>query len=346
MSSISYNRKVRGFGLVEVMVAMVIGMLGILVMMQVFSVAEQQKRTTTGADDAETNGAIAIYGLQRDIRQSGYGITDMSLLGCSLQLRVGITLNSIAAVAINSNNIPAGDANTDTLLILYGNTNGSPQGDGITTQPAANVYAVQTPTAYLPADNVIATPLSRSPTCSLILDQVQIIISPNVTVGTGVAGVSNGKLFNIGSALHLIAYAVRGGNLTSCDYSVNDCGNVANVGNKAIWVSVANNIVSLRVLYGRDTSGTMDGVVDVYDQTTPNSACNWSRVSAIQLALVARNGQFDKTNPTAVAPVWVGSAVAPIDLTANADWHGYRYKLFQTTIPLRNIAWFGVQTGC
>ena len=57
-----------GFTLVEVMVAMVIGMIGIIIMMQVFASAEGQKRTTTGTGDAQSNGAMAIYTLQRDIR--------------------------------------------------------------------------------------------------------------------------------------------------------------------------------------------------------------------------------------------------------------------------------------
>ena len=49
-----------GFSLVEIMVALVIGMLGIIVMMQVFAMFEAQKRTTTGGDDAISSGSIAF----------------------------------------------------------------------------------------------------------------------------------------------------------------------------------------------------------------------------------------------------------------------------------------------
>jgi type IV pilus assembly protein PilW len=67
-----------GFTLAEVMVAMVIGMIGMIIMMQVFATAEGQKRTTTGTGDAQTSGALALYELQRDIRQSGYGVNTPS----------------------------------------------------------------------------------------------------------------------------------------------------------------------------------------------------------------------------------------------------------------------------
>jgi type IV pilus assembly protein PilW len=113
----------------------------------------------------------------------------------------------------------------------------------------------------------------------------------------------------------------------------------------------------MKALYARDTSGTMDGIAETYDQTTPGSAadtsgrpanCNWARVSAVSLALVARSSQYDKAVVTSSAPSW---SVA-IDLTknpdgsANANWQHYRYKLFQAIAPIRNVAWMGVPSGC
>jgi len=121
----------------------------------------------------------------------------------------------------------------------------------------------------------------------------------------------------------------------------------------------------------------MDGVVDIYSQTSPantgasKDACGWLRTPTIRLALVARNTQFEKTAVTAAAPLWDGSTAAnnnpvwagstagasanPIDLslypngTANPNWRNYRYKVFQTTLPIRNITSsvsLGVASGC
>ena len=375
-----------GFSLVEAMVGLLIGAIAVVAMLQIYTLSEGQKRTITGGVDAQTNGAIALYQLEREIGQSGYGTSAFNLIGCNVLLRSGVTLAAMAPVTINPAAIPAGDPNTDTLLIAYGNSNGSTEGDGITSQsppPGNNVYKMQTPTAFAVGDYVIAEP--AAPSCGLILTRVTAIAASYVTVATGVPLVVNGRLYNFGSAPTIQAYAVRSGNLTVCDYTVNDCGADANKNNTAVWVPLVGNIVSLRAEYGRDTSpappAPMDAIVDVYDQATPPAPpanpCGWVRVSSLRVAVVARSSQYEKRdcnkypqtpanpncNVTAAAPVWAGSVVnlvaspsnptaLPIDLTKNPDgtdnpnWQDYRYKLFQTVIPIRNISWLGVQSGC
>ena len=346
------RRRGTGFSLVEIMVAMVIGMFGIIVMMQVFALSEERKRTTTGGGDAMTEGVMALYGLQSQIRQSGYGISDRTLLGCNVLLRAGVTLNALAPVTVNHASIPAGDANTDTLLVIYGNTNGSPQGDTVNTV-AGDVYGMATPTSFASGDKVFGRVyVSPVPaTCNVTVNLTSVASAPvgsnvTVTAGTGVAGMVNGTLFNLGQTPTLAAYAIRGGNLTMCDYTANDCSAAGSTGNSAIWVPIANNIVSLRAEYGHDTSNPMDGIVDAYDRTTPTTACGWVKTSAIRLALVARSAQFEKTAVTAAAPTWEGTADIAFDLSGYANWQKYRYKVFQTVVPIRNVSWLGVVSGC
>lgn len=354
-SSHSKPYRSAGFTLVEIMVGMVVALLGIIVVMQVYSLFEGQRRTTSGSDDAMTSGAIALYGLQRDIRQAGYGFSDVNLVGCSITLPSGGNI-ALAPVTINpaTSVVPAGDANTDTLLIAYGNSNGSVEGDGITSQPGTSIYAVQTPTSFSANDYIVAKPQVRPNPCNLALDRVANVASPNVTAASGVAGMTSGSLFNLGQTPRVMAYAIRSGNLTVCDYMTGDCGDAAQTGNSAIWVPIADNIVSLRADYGHDSSGTMDAIVDTYDQTTPATACNWARTSAVRVALVARSAQSGGGTVTAAAPTWLGTANATpiaIDLSATTvptglTWQNYRYKIFQTTVPLRNITALGVPTGC
>lgn len=378
------RRRSAGFGLVEIMVAMVIGMFGVLIMMQVLSVSEEQKRTTTSGNDAMNEGVQALYTLQSELRMAGYGITDPLLLGCSLQLRAGVTLSGLAPVTINPALITGADANTDTLLLFYSNSYGTPQGDAVT---GAVGNTVQTPSAFVKDDWVVVSPSARATPCSLTLDRVS-----EVNAGTGSVTLSSGtvhpvgsRLFNLGQTYRAVGYAVRNGNLSFCDY-----GNAAiNCSTASAWTALANNIVSLRAQYGRDITDPnfavpkklntgaektrtsafpdpknqvagMDAIVDVYDQVaidvvdTPDTKCHWARLSAVRLALTARSLQMEVADVTSTAPVWEGSAAnnpegstaAAIDVSANTDWKKYRYKVFQSLAPIRNMSWMGKVTGC
>jgi len=373
----SLRRFQRGFSLVEIMVAMVIGMFGVIVMMQVFSISESQKRNATGAGDAQGAGSIALYGIQRDLRMSGYGIAVYNLLGCNLTLLSGGVV-PLAPVVINPPvaTIPAGDSNTDRLLVFYGSANAVPEGNVITTNNAPN-YKVSSQGTVNANDYVFTGPVP-SATCAgnLVLDRVTAAAGNDVTVANGAPGVT---LYSLGQGLRIWAYAVRNGNLTVCDYVANNCGDAAQINDTTRWVPIASNVVSLRAQYGRDvnnntpawTQAAIDAVinaapnaphpppnyiVDTYDQTTPAAGatvqCGWARIPAVRLALTVRNAQYEKEVVTTAAPTWEGSATLPIDVsknpdgTANADWQNYRYKVFQTMVPLRNVAWMGVQAGC
>ena len=60
-----FPRRGHGFTIVEIMVAMLIGLIGSIVIFQVLFVSERQKRTTTGAGDAQQNGLLALYTIER-----------------------------------------------------------------------------------------------------------------------------------------------------------------------------------------------------------------------------------------------------------------------------------------
>lgn len=347
-TSASRHAAVEGFSLVEVMVGLVIGMLALLAILRILTLTEAQRRTTSGSSDAENNGALALHILQRDIRQAGYGFSVTRLLGCSLSLRTGVSLSALAPLTINSANVAAGDAQTDTLLIVYGSAGGSPEGTGVIQQTAQAQYTVTTPTAFATGDRIIPAIQTRPTPCSLTLEQVSAVTSspPVVSVASGTAAMSNGALFNLGPSPIVIAYAVRSGELTACDYLLNNCSDSSKTGDRSVWVAVASGVVSLRAQYARDTSTPADAIVDAYDQSLPASACAWTRALATRVAVVARSAQLEKTNVSSSAPTWAGSATAAINLSANSDWQRHRYQVFQTTVPTRNLAWMGVPAGC
>src|SRR6267142_831006 len=74
----------RGFSMVELLVAMLIGLIGMVIIFQVFEVSEGIKRTTVGGGDAQQNGVIALYTMERDFRNAGMGFNDTTFTGCDL----------------------------------------------------------------------------------------------------------------------------------------------------------------------------------------------------------------------------------------------------------------------
>lgn len=408
-----------GFSLVEVMVAMVIALLGILVMTQVFSLFEGQRRTTSGGDDAITAGGIALYGIQRDIQQSGWGIGSAQLIGCTVTGQWGSNAAwtptgpnlalPLVPVTINSPLVRAGDANTDTLLIVSGSSNGTVEGDiikSVVVGPPSG-FVVTSPTVFSLGDRIVAIPAQVQPNNCGTAPTVDLGVVGGASTATTVittdlsavaSTVQGPRLFNLGQRPKVLAYAIRNGKLAVCDYTTNDCaavctvadgptGTTANGSCNASWLPIASDVVSLRAQYGRDTTEgniadptkIMDGIADVWDRTVPApatageanvNACALLRVSAVRLALVARSNQPEKApggvHVTTTAPVWAGSdtttltsisaaeanAVA-INLTATRPdtttwptWQDFRYKVFETTVPMRNITSLGAVDGC
>ncbi len=72
----------QGFNIIEMMVGLTIGLLGLLAVTQVMITFNQQRNTTTQTMEAQSNGAMAAFMLERDLAQGGYGL--MALKNCQL----------------------------------------------------------------------------------------------------------------------------------------------------------------------------------------------------------------------------------------------------------------------
>jgi type IV pilus assembly protein PilW len=140
------HRHQQGFTLVEIMVAMVIGMLGIIIMMQMFSLFEGQKRTTTGGDDAQNAGSIALYGIQQNIQRAGYCFTSATSAAVPSPTLTYTGVN-LKPVMIDYGPISAvKDTNTSALMVAYGNDACAPEsasGPVSTANVSVVAYAVQ-----------------------------------------------------------------------------------------------------------------------------------------------------------------------------------------------------------
>jgi type IV pilus assembly protein PilW len=85
----------RGMTLVELLVAMAMGLAVTLVVSTLLVAGENHKRTTTSTNDADQTGAYAFHALDRAIRGAGSAIaesaypSDRGVLGCTLNVNSG-----------------------------------------------------------------------------------------------------------------------------------------------------------------------------------------------------------------------------------------------------------------
>ncbi|MDT9002137.1 PilW family protein [Paucibacter sp. APW11] len=364
-----------GFSLVEVSVGLLIGLLCTLVIATVLSSAEGQRRGTTQGSDAQVSGSLALYSIQRELLMAGYGFaSEAPALGCSLQASFGGVAAAQMPAVLAPVLITQGAAGaSDQLRVISSSKFIDPRPATLSTvgytipsriigphyDPNA-VGGVQPKTSY----NVFSSISIRQG------DLMVAVIGANQPCGmfqvTGVPGAQvvprADDQAGWNAAKHPAqatvdgAFLVNLGRMVDIIYSVDanrrllaaalDTSNLSRNS-----VELQGNIVMFKAMYGRSAAG--NGVVDTYDYTTPSNNAEWQNVLAVRIAVLARSSQFEKDEVTPAVPQWdVGttgtvadaatcgaSKCVAMDISSQSDWKHYRYKLFDTIVPLRNQRW-------
>jgi type IV pilus assembly protein PilW len=408
----------RGFSLVELMVAAVIGLIGTMVIFQVFAVSEGQKRTTVSGGDAQQNGAIGLYTIERDARNAGHGLTYLIARGEPIYGWNNLTGAARAPIIMRPITIVRG-ATSDSIDVNYSTFEGLTAPVRVTSQigwdPAsvapANTLQVATVAGFNAGNRIVVCPPVPDPlgpppgtgdnTC--ILAEItgfginpalpgQILLDPPPTTFSVNGGALETSDFNPAASFNVLnptlaldaktlpALYIAGAQASS-DAIVFNLGNAwvarrysVDVANARMMVDdgggaqeFVDGVVSIRAQYGIDTTPVLDGVVDEWvdprslpgnalADNTPNHAsfsvatratiaASWRRVQAIRIGIVARSGLLEKTavENRSTIPFWtnpVGNPTpAPQYVVAAGDARRYRYKVFESVVPLRNMIW-------
>jgi type IV pilus assembly protein PilW len=360
--------KNKGFSLIELMVGLVIGLLATLVIMQVFSAFEGQKRSTSGSSDAQTNGTISLMSIQRQAQMAGYGLplpnadTDSSPLKCTLFPDFDPDNN---AVTVNSTNIfplvitdGAGNS-SDTIVIRYSNT-------AIGAVPVRIISPIgATSSAGMTLDNNIGCEGQDTPRNSIPANNIALIANDSVCRMVTVSDFNGSANDTVHLRVNTTAVVnvnplIAGAKFTCMGDWRNHTYRVVNNELQLDGVPIASEVMTLQAQYGLSANANsnvvtqwVNATVDFANSATTPTVANRNRIKAIRVAIVMRNGLREKTNvsrkcssttdanPTGVC-AWAGSGQgeAPtVDLTALPNWAQYRYRTFETIIPLRNMLW-------
>ena len=367
--NISFNDRNRrcnqsGFSLIELMISMVIGLLGVLVIFQVMSVWDSRRRTTASGSDAQVAGTIGAFALERDLKVVGYGLGRISPTewGCPVKMRTaagGSTTFSLLPVMITQGASGA----PDTLATLYGNSSYF-AGQELFTSSTATTKRTTYRTGLFPGDILVLTnaPLTAATAnCELIEvtsdvvagddraiehaatsytrfgSTVTMIARFNPVGGTG-ATFTRGNIYNLGPTPRRTQWDIRTGGILSATDLLGTGGTV----------DVADGVVDLQAEYGVVTNTAAGiGGPTTWSDTAP---ALWTDLWAVRVAILSRSQQFEKEPTTTVAPSFFGGTrqfsmgnvfgAAASDAPGDpANWRHYRYRVYEKVVPLRNIMW-------
>jgi type IV pilus assembly protein PilW len=359
------TKKQKGFTLIEIMVGLVIGLVVTAVVVKVFRVFEGQKRSTTGNSDAQTNGAIALFNLQRDAQMAGFSLpvfgSDFSPFNCPINTTVDHDAAAtsppigLSPIVITDGN---GGNGSDTISIRYGDS----MKGGIAVEMIAG-----TSTNVAQVDNNIGCAVNNvaliinqaSPGGPLVcsMTRVNTVTAAAATpVKITLASTTNVAVGNSVSCLGVwneVQYAITANQLTRSGVVTAGVPSIA-------AIPVVPDIVHMHAQYGVSASATSNQVTQWVDATgawantaTTPTLADRNRIKAIRVAIVARNGLLETTSVTdacssltAAKPTglcaWdgnaAGSAAPTIDLTA-VGGPNYRYRVYESIIPIKNLIW-------
>ncbi len=380
----------QGFSLVELMVGLVIGLLATLVIMQTFSVFEGQKRTTSGNTDAQTNGSVALYSLQRDVQLAGYGLPMFDVANMPLKCTTPAPDADADGIADVDNDGDPGTPNVDLLPLeivdggnLAGATDvvtvryGSSASGGApvkVTSKAGLVVCVKTTIGcknndivyFVKGGSCYATRVNGAP----VGNTITVLDANGATPpNPPPAPPDDASDFSCLGDWREVTFQVN--TVTNELERQETSQRAANQGVSGIPTPVVAGVVNIQAQYGI-SSKPEDNKIDRWVNATgvwanPGNvsldcnAANANRncIKAVRVAVVARTNLYEKelvstacssttaAGPTGVCawdatsadPNGVGWAAPVVDLSNTAGWDHYRYRVYETIIPIRNIVW-------
>lgn len=357
-----------GFSIVEILVGLAIGLASMLAIYQLYGVSENQRRTVSSASDAQSAGALALFSIERDIRSAGLGFATMEPrhFGCDVQGHANGRAFTFPLVPVR---ITA--TGGTQLWVLTGSSANMVTGSRYEAS-ANGVFSMEKSNAGLHAGDVaVGTSDTNTQECllmeitagarSTVASDSGSVPYPDKRVSQGAGSYSNfytgtsatprfnggsrrnmldggttslgeGALYNLGPEPQLHVWSLQGNELVYYN-QLNETSESS--------VAVAHDVLSFQAEYGYDLDG--DGQIDSAQEWTAtfSDGWTWDKVLAVRIAILVRSSQFEREEVTAEPPRWANGSKQfwTNDDAPGASWKHYRYRVYESVIPLRNTLW-------
>ena len=329
-------RRQHGVTLVELMVALALGLLITVAMLKVYVDASRMYRFNEGLARVQENGRFALEFIRRDARVAGFW-------GCysDAELNNGISTGSDAYINVDAGHIDGTDDDS---------------GDSITFRSATGSGALVTADMSEAGDNVTVDSASNLKIDMAVLisdcdngDIFQVTGISGTSLLAHAAGTSSNDSANLSKAYASGSRVYQARQSTFCiapgaDPSQPALRRLINPADGEICGKpkespagdeLIEGVENMQVLYGEDTDETADNTANRYVPWSDNAEeLNPDRIVSVRLSLLVRSINDNLT--TDLSPYTFPSWVNPPTLTTPTDRH--LRKVFTTTITLRNKA--------
>ncbi len=340
----------RGFTLVELLVAMTIGLIILGAVAQIFATSSATYNVEEDLARVQENGRFAIDFIRRDLRMGGYA-------GC---LNVNQDLNANVTYNIN-NELTTTDFATNFVATEH--IRGFDYVSGTTWSPALPGASFLTSAEVLAGTDVVVIRRGDAPIVRLQSAMAGTAGTLDIVNNSGLAAndivmvadctdVDIFQITGITVAAPNADVAHAGGGNADADLSkaYDDDAELMKLTTRVYYIGtgafggpslfrkemdqgvmtagqeLVEDVETMQILYGEDTD--LDGSADIY--VLPANVINWDRVASIRIGLVVRTAtERGPDVDTRVYPVIAGANFDPVD-------DRRQRRVFASTIQIRN----------
>jgi type IV pilus assembly protein PilW len=352
--------KQRGLTLVEVLIALVIGMLTVLVVVNLMSSYSAKQRSARAVDDAQMNALLGLHVMEQDLRMAGHGLSNNELQNCSTLYSyfgsaTGTAAAPVADFATAAVSVVDGGSGTDTVIVRFAESVRGIRPANLTNNMSAPTDNLVVDTGFGFRQNDLVLVSDSLGRCALR----QITASvPTGAPFTLTAASSGSATYNppsgvatgtptwpsfLGANSSVRVFALGG--LTIRRYSVNAQGLAVRNINAGTDTPVAADIVDLQAQYGISASAASTAItqwVSAAGGWASPGLADRKRIRAVRLALVARSAERAATDvsPTSLE-LWpeATSGQTSAAQSYTVPDRRFRYRVLRTVIPMKNLLW-------
>jgi type IV pilus assembly protein PilW len=355
-TSASPRRSAKGLTLIEIMVGVAIGLIGVVAIFQAVAVWTKHTQTTSSGGDAQVAGTLALFNIERDLKQAGHGFgtAGTPVMGCLVSVTdSGPPARPTFTFGLRPVEIAASAGGApDRITVVYGDSSFYVD-ESIFTFSTAIGKKLQRRGGFKKGDLAVAAvnPGASAATASCQLVEITddtdpdgftvahtdlayssyyhaasaAQVTPRFNTPASAPLATTGTMYNLGPQPVRNTWSIQGNRVL--------------VRSEGLQVQatpdlqIAEGVINLKAEYGYDTNNNGridDSALNVEWLRTLPAGADWRRVLAVRVAVLVRSRQFERSadpsssaalaaTPSASNPYYFGDPVNRQFLMTNVD---------------------------